>query len=62
MPQEIGLKEFHPNNITAKMNKTTIDSKNIKMSPELQWEKPTQEWSFSGQIMLKIQGEMAIIF
>ena len=40
MPQEIGLKEFHPNNITAKMNKTTIDSKNIKMSPELQWEGP----------------------
>ena len=40
----------------------STDSKNIKMSPELQWEVPPQEWSFSGQIMLKIQGEMAIIF
>ena len=31
------------------------------MSPELQWEVPPQEWSFSGQIMLKIQGKMAIM-
>ena len=38
-----------------KFGKVT-DSKNIKMIPdlELQWEVPTLEWSFSGQIMLKI--------